>query len=489
MCYSGFSSLLTPSVLRFVESHFTQHGITLAGSHHSGPNKFHDRDVKMQAVPNFISLDISRGPPTVLHPIPSRFPSVASIQNLHNANASRSSDGSGVKKTVPSVITDSYLLTFIRYYSKHLATCLDCLVPVPVFQRIIPTIALTQPALLNAIAACGAYSYSKAYPHEIGPEAALRYYSEANRLLVECLGHRPRNLETCTLVSLFLIIYRALQGITFDLRSHIVGIQSLLQEYSLKKNLKTAPLDSSSTISQACLWITLHLDLCISFALGDIPLFNPQQWDPTLDSLKQSGATYVTHYWYHTITHYICRILYLNAMGYDPSKPSTPTSLALRCLMDEIKQWHSDLPTIMRPLYDLASVNKPFPNIFFTNPVCTIAHVFYHWAMIRLLSDYTTSSPSTTYLNHSSHHGISSGTSNDCNYHALRICGMVTTSDNFAVGTVTVWCLLDASRYIYHGSERRAIIAHLEKMVKSGWINEVIITSVLDIWGEIKWEQ
>lgn len=363
---------------------------------------------------------------------------------------------------------------------------MDYLVPRPVFQRIVPTIALTNPALLNAIAACGAFCVSNAYPNDVSPDVAAQYYNEGNALLLQALKQQPRNLELCILTALFLTVYEILNCISFEQRTHIIGIQALLQQFTFQKNENNQTMNFPSSISEACFYIVIHADLFTARMLGVLPLWSPQQWGPIL-SVNKPSANPTVHYWHMKIIYIISRALHLNSLGFDPVQSSTtstntqPIASLRRGLLNELYQWESELPTPIRPLYNLPPGDKPFPNIFFSDPISALANAYYHSAVITIYDVQTGRAPATFRTD--------SLSDVDCNYHARRICGIVMTSDNLAVGVVTLWCFISCSKFIHTVPERKAMLAHLDKVRKTGWSNEDFLAAVLASWGGPYWDQ
>ena len=174
-------------------------------------------------------------------PLPSFFQPKTSIlhsRTRHRAqqNTYSSSNGIYAIRKKAQIITDPYILLYIQFYCRNIARFMDYMVPTPLFQRIVPAIALTEPALLNAIVACGAFTVSHAYPNEVGPEVAIKYYNEGNALLLEKLKEPSIDLELCTLTAILLTVYEIFNSISFDQRLHLMAIQSLLQQFTFRKS-------------------------------------------------------------------------------------------------------------------------------------------------------------------------------------------------------------------------------------------------------------
>lgn len=388
-------------------------------------------------------------------------------------------------KAHATLVTDGYMVALLQHFCKNIGVFMDYMVPRPVFQRIVPSIALTHPALLNAICACGAYSVVHSMPDVVGMDVALHYYNEANNLLVAALNENPRNLELCTLTAVFITIFEVLCNISYEQRSHIIGIQSLLQQFSFRKNETLGKVEFSSSISEACFIMVLHIDVLTSHLLGVMPHWRPQQW--LLGIEKNPSAVPPLHHHYMKILYLISRIVHLNALGYDPetSNPNTNnahgSTTTRKILLTELYQWEHDLPMPLRPLFSLPPTDRAFAEIFFCDPVCALMHTYYHAAVLTVCSKPPTAL--NPFQSEDSQLDV------DCNYHARRICGIVMTSENMSIGVVTLWCFLLCSKYIYSLSERRAMLLHLERVKKIGWSNEEFLAVVKNSWGGPDWER
>lgn len=441
-------------------------------------------------------MQISPPPPPCISELPLPLPNFhtqiqrpkAGAQFIRQ-NAYSSANGFYEIKDPVTIITDPYQLAFIQHFCKNIAVFMDFMVPTPVFQRIVPTIALTHPALLNAIAACGAYSVVHAFPDMIGIDVALGYYKEANNLLISALNEKPRNLELCTLTALFLTIFEVLCNISYEQRTHIVGVQALLQQFTFQKDETRDKIEFSSSISEACFIIVLHMDILTSNLLGVVPYWSPQQWGPIL-GIGKPPLNPPVHYHYMRVLHLVSRSVHLNLLGYDPETGSTPITAsgnphdittARRRLLNELYEWEHNLTQPLRPLYSLPPSKRVFPDIFFSDPVCALMHTYYHSGFLTLHDQ--PSRPTNPFQLEEPRLDV------DCNYHARRICGIVMTSENSSIGVVTLWCFLLCSKYLYTLEERRALISHLERVKKIGWSNLEFQTAVTNAWGGPDWEE
>lgn len=404
---------------------------------------------------------------------------------LIRQNAYSSANGIYAIKDPSTLVSDHHLLIYIQHFCKNIAIFLDYMVPTPIFQRIVPAIALTQPALLHAIAACGAYTVAHSFPDFVSVDVAVGYYNKANELLLESLQEQPRNLELCTLTALSLTIFEILSNISYELRSHIMGVQALLQQFTFRKNETLETIEFGSSVSEACFYLILHMDLLTAHLLGVLPHWSPVQWGPIL-GLPKSPAQPSVHYWYMKVLYLVSRAQHLNHLGYDPTQTGASGQASQqvtvrRTILNDLYQWGADLPVPIKPLYDLPSNDKPFPDIFFSDPVCALAHAYYHSAILTLCN--TQSGPAPNIFHGETLLDV------DCNYHARRICGIVTTSMNTSVGVVTLWCFLLCAKHIYGLAERKAMISHLESIKKIGWSNKDFLSQMLASWGGPNWEQ
>lgn len=427
------------------------------------------------------------------HPISNTLPRhhMPGGPRLINQNAYSFANGFYDIKDPATLIADYHTLVYIQHFCKDIAVFLDCLVPTPIFQRLVPSIALTHPALMNAILACGAYTASHAFPDFVGPEVAIKHYNEANALLLVALKVEPRNLELCTLTALCLTIFEILGSVTFELRAHILGVQALLQQFTFHKNETLGTIEFTSSISEASFYLIIHLDLLTSFLLGVVPHWNPRQWSP-LVGLTQVPAHPSVHYWYMKVLSLISRAHHLNMLGYDPmqlptsssgSNSTTPNNSARRGLLGELYQWASDIPIPLHPLCDLRPVDssKPFPEIFFSDAGISLAHTYYHSAILTLHDAQSGLAPSLFRNNKPVLDDV------DCNYHARRICGIIITCRDMPITITTLWCFLVCSKHIYDVAERKAMIKHMEGVNNIGWSKANVLSEVVASWGGPNW--
>lgn len=424
-------------------------------------------------------------------PLPSFFQPKTSILHSrarHRAqqNTYSSSNGIYAIRKKAQIITDPYILLYIQFYCRNIARFMDYMVPTPLFQRIVPAIALTEPALLNAIVACGAFTVSHAYPNEVGPEVAIKYYNEGNALLLEKLKEPSIDLELCTLTAILLTVYEIFNSISFDQRLHLMAIQSLLQQFTFRKSEGSDRTEFTSAISEACFIMVLHMDIFIARMLGLVPLYSPQQWGPMFGMTSNAKNETSVHYWYLKIVYLISKALHINLLGIDPTQSVVNSHNVIsgrRVILNEIYEWARNLPPTLHPLFSLPvgqSLDKPFPDIYFPNAVCALAHTFYHIAIITLC-DLQTGREATPFRTDS----ISDV---DSVYHARSLCGIVINNENMTMGLITLWSFLACSKYIQTLPERKAILAHLEKVRMTGWSNEMFLQSILASWGGPNWE-
>lgn len=424
--------------------------------------------------------------------LPSFFPTSTIFQQqkgdqcLTLQNTYSSASGFYAIRKQATIITDPYVLLYIQFYCRHIAKFMDYMVPKPVFLRIVPAIALTEPMLLNAIVACGALTVSNAYPEEIGPEVAIKYYKEGNAMLLNSLKQKSIDLELCTLTAVFLTVYEILNNISFEQRSHLMAIQSLLQQFTFRKTHNSEKVEFTSAISEACFITVLHMDILMARLLGLVPLYRPQQWGTILGMMSTSKDETSVQYWYLKIIYLISKALHFNSLGIDPTQShfnSYNVISGRQAILNEIYEWELNLPPTLKPLFSLPvgqSLDKPFPDIYFSDPVCALAHACYHSAIITLC-DLQTGRETTPFRSDNMRDV-------DSFYHARSMCGIIMSNDNMAVGVMTLWCFLTCSKYFQTLSERKAILAHFEKVRMTGWSNETFLQSILASWGGPDWE-
>lgn len=414
-------------------------------------------------------------------PFPTSAPKVP-LSHLIQQNAYTTDQGGFEVNTAVNMITDPYMLLFLQFYCRHIAIFMDYMVPVPIFQDIVPAIGLTEPVLMKAIAACGALMVSNAYPEEFSKDTAMEYYRESNKLLVDALEQKPRNLELCSISALLLTVFELLNNITYDLRAHLMSLHALLGQFTLKWNEKSQKVDFPSVIAEACFITMIQADVFTARLLGLLPLWSPQLWGTVLgvgNSNKPADSAFQS---YLKIVYLVSKALHINSLGVDPTQPVNNVMGGRQSLLQELKEWESSLPPSFKPLFNNNGVEgKPFPDIFFASPVCSLAYTCYHSAIITLC-DFQTGREVTPFR-------AEVPSNVDIPHHARSMCGIILSSDNMAVGVVTLWCFMTCSKFIYGLEERRALIAHLEKVRLTGWSNDTLVHTIIMSWGGPDWEQ
>lgn len=316
-------------------------------------------------------------------------PEILHVSKLIHSRYSFSNNTLRIGKS-PILITDSFLLMTIKYFIRGQAVYLDYMSPTPVFKSIVPTIALSNPMLLKAMAACGAYSMGRTFPNMEVLPLAESYYKEANSLLCSHLQSKNRDLEICVVTALLITIYELSQGVTHDMKSHIIGIKTLIEQLPYTIDENTNELRFDSVICQASFWVLLHCDINTAFLLRSIPLWNPNDWGPAVgisrneysnnnpseknnsspdydrdtatnsipSTTKSHDDSFQTpHYWYRRVLYLLYRIVTLRSLGYDPTLTSQTLSTrtysqSRQNLVDELTQFTNKLPSHMRPMFN-----------------------------------------------------------------------------------------------------------------------------------------
>lgn len=264
-----------------------------------------------------------------------------------------------------------------RYFIKGQAIYLDYMVPTPTFQKIVPTIALSNPMLFKAIAACGAYNYGRLAGCMQSLSNAEAYYKEANVMLYSALKAQDKNLEVCLLTALLITVYEMSFEVTRDLTSHIFGVKTLLEEFPIHFDTVKREVQFSSPLAQATFWVLLHCDISAAFLLQSVPLWNPNEWGPSVgvgdtsyydghfpastnpvEERRRSIHKQTPHFWYRRALYILYRICTLRGLGYDPTLAnqnltSRTYSVARQCLFDELHDMLDNMPSHMQPLFDI----------------------------------------------------------------------------------------------------------------------------------------
>lgn len=301
-------------------------------------------------------------------------------------------------------VVDSFLLLSVKNFVSGQAIYLDYMVPTPIFQNVIPVIALSNPMLLNAIAACGAYNLGRKVGKMEPIQAAAEYYKEANSMLYLALKSKEKDFEVCLATALIITVYEMGFEVSHDLTSHMFGVKTLLEEFPCYFDTVEREITFSSPITKGAFWVLLHCDVLVAFLLRSIPLWNPNNWGPVVgigdtsyydtrypapgkqkgfsgfddksadqhsnNRATESGNANIksigpqkTHFWYRKVLHFLFRICSLRGLGYDPSPPNQfPTWIsyptAIQRLLQELQEFLSSMPFHMKPLFDLNMNDK-----------------------------------------------------------------------------------------------------------------------------------
>lgn len=302
-----------------------------------------------------------------------------------------------------SNIADSFLLLAVKHFISGQAVYLDYMVANPIFQKAIPVIALSNPMLLNAIGACGAYNLGRKIGKMKPIQAAAEYYKEANTILYLALKSTDPDFEVCLATALLITVYEMGFEITHDLTNHILGVKSLLEEFPVYFDAVKREITFSSPIAQGAFWVLLHCDILAAFLLRSVPLWNPNDWGPLVglgdtsyyDAKYPDPYTFNTlakpqnnshsfqanithnlknarnesqkkndaHYWYRKVIHILFRTCSLRGLGYDPVSPTQFFSMhsffsARQQLFDELQDVMNSMPCFMSPLFDINTDEK-----------------------------------------------------------------------------------------------------------------------------------
>lgn len=439
-------------------------------------------------------------------------------------------------------LPDPKLSCYFSTFKTKVATVLDSIVPVPVFQRIIPSMALTNPLLLDVIAACGAkFQLGKICKNKNSAnyracEAdAKRYLERANRRIFELTEHmfssntpnKDRRGVTTTGTELEVVIVAALLVTIFEFTDEIssssqvplMSLQSLFRKYQLqtKEALSTSsspfktPIPPSDIIDACFVW-NLQLDICLSRLLNRPPVVDPTLFDidrrrlfvsppstvETLGAAQRNVSFSAELSRIMKLASQVQAILKLPQLAAS-SKTDLPAyqqqqqgfsleqKSALTNTIREVQQWYTELQDVMRPSRELNKQGQ-FPEIYFPVPLCAIGHILYHLTMIELIeSNVLPPPPSIAVHNKNCNDSNKSAVAIQCNYHAVRLCGIVlTNSATESLNLCFAWCLVLVAKYIYRQDQRDALLKKLQHLIDTGWASSTVgfVEHLLNIWEQ-----
>lgn len=108
--------------------------------------------------------------------------------------------------------------------------------------------------------------------------------------------------------------------------------------------------------------------------------------------------------------------------------------------------------------------------------------------MIELIeSNVLPSPPSIADHNNNCNDSNKSAVSIQCNYHAVRLCGIVlTNSATESLNLCFAWCLVLVAKYIYRQDQRDALLKKLQHLIDTGWASSTVgfVEHLLNIWEQ-----
>jgi hypothetical protein len=438
-------------------------------------------------------------------------------------------------------LPDPKISRYFSTFKTQVAVVLDSIVAVPVFQRIIPSMALMNPLLLNAIAACGAkFQLDKlckdknSAKHSPCEADAKRYLAEANRLIVVELtkfvftSSTPNkdkrgvvttgtDFEVVIAAALLVTIFEFTDEVSSSSQVPLISLQSLFQKYQVQ--IKEAVATSSSpfasptplsAIIDACFVWTLQLDIHLSRLLNRPPVIDPALFDverlrlfvsststaEALGAAQRKVSFFAELSRIMTLASQVQSALKIPLLNAEINMPahqqqqqdfSLEQKIELTNLSREVQEWYTELPALMRPLYDIDQ-RAPFPEIYFPVALCAVGHILYHSTMIELIESNALL-PSLSIAEHNNKRNGSqkNAAAIQCNYHAVRLCGIVFT--NGATGSLNLcsaWCLVLVAKYIYRQDQRDALFTQLQHLIDIGWVSSTagFVEHIMNIWEQ-----
>lgn len=138
-------------------------------------------------------------------------------------------------------------------------------------QRSLPKLALKSGLLLNAICAVTAKQMSGTCNGQVWSSAAVHYYGEALRHLIQTLSAPGYEPEQAIIGTVLLSSYEVLDSLGLDHWRHVCGALTLIRKHRFKA--------SSTDLRKAAFWVYARQDVSIAIAHECPAMLPPDEWD------------------------------------------------------------------------------------------------------------------------------------------------------------------------------------------------------------------
>lgn len=138
-------------------------------------------------------------------------------------------------------------------------------------ERFLPKLALKSGLLLNAICAVTAKQMSGTSDGQVWSSAAVHYYGEALRHLIQTLGTPGYVPEQALVGTMLLSSYELLDSPGLDHWRHVCGALTLIRKHGCKA--------SSTGLRKAAFWVYARQDVSMALAHERPAMLPPDEWE------------------------------------------------------------------------------------------------------------------------------------------------------------------------------------------------------------------
>lgn len=220
------------------------------------------------------------------------------------------------------------------------------------FQRTVPRMALNSGLLLNAICALTAKQRSGTEKGQVWKAAAVHYYGDALRHLIQTLGSPGYVVEEALVGTILLSSYELNDSPGLDHRRHVCGALTLVRKYGCKA--------SSRGLTRAAFWVYARQDVSMALAHECPTMLPPDEWEVDWGETERGD---------YMLGNKIVWIL-ANVLQYTFSDISKSASSSRRrsALKRELDSWFSSLPKAFCGVPYESNPKDGFSKLFFVAP-------------------------------------------------------------------------------------------------------------------------
>jgi len=380
-------------------------------------------------------------------------------------------------ETFPSPLNDRDEVLYMQVFVEEVGLWMDSMDADKHFSRLIPFQALREPMLKYALLACGVRHLTLVNT-VYRDEEAVKYYTEANRLLMKSLQNPDRDSSLCATTAVILNVYEVMNEKALQRMNHIAGSRALIKE---------CRWDATATgIGGACFWLNVGLELFSCLHFNWSVAWDPDTWgiDMTMNP-QPIGCN--EEDWTHKMLWILAKVTNFRASA-PQFQEQTVQAEQMRMhrrhqewmgLKQFCDKWHNCVPQTMHPMAEVpiyATTSKsPFPEVWYIKRTTIVARLFYHTAM-ALLGMAHPLKQVDAQLNAEMHDMQMQ--------HSRQICGIVGHVKDRGVASASIRCLAIAGEVLTDRRDQEEVLRYFDKIKKeTGWRVDFIWDDLKEKWG------